>query len=71
MSWTRRRVLATLAAPWIARAAGAKPQVAVMAKPGDLPLEKAASPRLYVNDATAKALGLRIPPALRKAVHPA
>ena len=41
------------------------------AKAADLPLEKAGAPRTYVNDATAKALGVRIPPAIRKAARAA
>lgn len=36
------------------------------ARPADLALEKAGTPHLYVNDATAKALGLRIPASVRK-----
>ena len=55
----------------MARAAVFVKKILAGAKAGDLPLLKAGAPHLYANDATAKALGLRLPPAIRKAARAA
>ena len=55
----------------MARTAAFVKKILAGAKPAHLPLEKAGKPRLSINDATAKALGVHIPPALRKSARAA
>ena len=50
----------------MARAAAFVKKILGGARPAQLPLEKAGPPHVYVNEATAKALGLRIPDSVRK-----